>query len=110
MAKPVADIKNRVIVFVKAPAPGRVKTRLCPPLSAEQAVAVYRSFVQDTIEVLSAGSFSCQIAYAPSGEFPTPVWTGIDLPWFPQSGNDLGEKLTHAFQSMFELGVSRVLA
>lgn len=110
MAKRAADIKNKVIVFVKAPVPGHVKTRLCPPLSAEQAVTVYRSFVQDTIEVVSAAPFSCQVAYAPSVEFPTPAWTGFDLPWFPQSGNDLGGKLTHAFQSMFDLGASRVLA
>ena len=38
----------QLLLFAKAPQPGRVKTRLCPPATPEQAAAiaeVYRSLV-----------------------------------------------------------------
>jgi rSAM/selenodomain-associated transferase 1 len=40
-----------VYVVAKAPRLGAVKTRLCPPLAAEQAVALYRGFLLDSLEL-----------------------------------------------------------
>jgi len=34
---------RRVLVIAKAPVPGRVKTRLCPPCTPEQAAALFRT-------------------------------------------------------------------
>lgn len=42
------------MVFAKAPAPGRVKTRMCPPLSAEQAAAFYACLLDDVLESTAA--------------------------------------------------------
>lgn len=39
-----------VIVFAKAPTPGLVKTRLCPPLDHEQAASLYRNMLDDVLE------------------------------------------------------------
>ncbi|HKB15178.1 MAG TPA: glycosyltransferase, partial [Planctomycetota bacterium] len=36
-------------VFAKAPEPGKVKTRLCPPLSPEGAASLYRALLGDTL-------------------------------------------------------------
>lgn len=110
MVNPAVDSGNCVVLFVKAPTPGRVKTRLCPPLSHEQAAQVYQSFAKDTVEQLQRGPFRCLVTYDPNMEYPTPAWTGFDLPWFSQIGVDLGERLKHAFQSAFDRGFSRVLA
>lgn len=47
--------KNLAIVLVaKYPAPDHVKTRLCPPLSHEQAAGIYACFLQDTIDKVDA--------------------------------------------------------
>ena len=38
-----------VAIMAKAPWPGEVKTRLCPPLGAAEAAALYRCFLLDKI-------------------------------------------------------------
>lgn len=42
------------IVFAKEPAPGKVKTRLTPPLEPVEAVALYTAFVQDVCGTIAA--------------------------------------------------------
>jgi rSAM/selenodomain-associated transferase 1 len=58
-------------VMAKAPRAGRSKTRLCPPLLAEQAAALSAAFLRDTTENLVAASRIAPIrgliAYAPAG-------------------------------------------
>jgi len=58
-------------VMAKAPRAGRSKTRLCPPLLAEQAAALSAAFLRDTTENLAAASRTAPIrsliAYAPAG-------------------------------------------
>lgn len=39
-----------IVVFAKAPQPGRVKTRMCPPLSPEQAAALYAALLADVLQ------------------------------------------------------------
>lgn len=43
-------MKRSLILFARAPVPGRVKTRLMPDLTPDQAGGVYRAFVQDLLE------------------------------------------------------------
>lgn len=47
-----------VVVFAKAPVAGRVKTRLCPPLSHEQAAAFYACMLDDVLETTAAAAES----------------------------------------------------
>ena len=55
---------ERVLVVAKAPAPGRTKTRLCPPLSPEEAAALGRAMLLDTLETCRAESDDVGILYA----------------------------------------------
>ena len=41
-------------VIAKAPVPGRVKTRLCPPCTHEQAAAIAEAALRDTLDALRA--------------------------------------------------------
>jgi uncharacterized protein len=43
-----------VIVLAKAPVPGRVKTRLCPPLRPHQAAVLAEAALCDTLDAVSA--------------------------------------------------------
>jgi rSAM/selenodomain-associated transferase 1 len=61
-----------IAVMAKAPRPGRVKTRLSPPLSAEQAMHLGAAFLRDVTENLALAARRAPIdgwvAYAPDGE------------------------------------------
>ncbi|MEO6307169.1 MAG: hypothetical protein ABIO96_01865, partial [Nitrospiraceae bacterium] len=39
-----------LVIFAKAPIPGEVKTRLCPPLTPDEAATLHGSFVLDMLE------------------------------------------------------------
>jgi rSAM/selenodomain-associated transferase 1 len=45
---------NALVVLAKAPVPGRAKTRLCPPLSAEQAADLAAAAITDTLDAVDA--------------------------------------------------------
>ncbi|MEP9355392.1 TIGR04282 family arsenosugar biosynthesis glycosyltransferase [Xanthobacter sp. KR7-65] len=60
-----------IAVMAKASAAGRTKTRLCPPLSPEEAAAFNTAFVQDIVgNILAAGRsapVTPYVAYGPAG-------------------------------------------
>ena len=61
-----------IAVMAKSPRPGRTKTRLCPPLSPEQAAGMAAAFLRDVTEnVARAGRdlpIDGWVAYAPAGD------------------------------------------
>lgn len=46
--------RAHVLVMAKAPTPGRVKTRLCPPLTFDQAAEVAEAALADTLQAVAA--------------------------------------------------------
>lgn len=100
-----------VLVFAKAPAPGRVKTRLTPPFSPEQAAALYRAFAADSLSA-AEGTLGARavVAYEPHEDWPDPSWLRQPAPeWFPQAGADLGARLAAATGKAFVDGADRVV-
>lgn len=89
--------KQALIIFVKAPAPGKVKTRLSPPLTLEQAAQLYRSFARDTWRLArSLKGTRVFIAYDADLTYPSPHWIDPKVLWFPQEGKSLGDRLFNA--------------
>lgn len=84
---------NCLAVFTKPAVPGRVKTRLVGPLSAEQAARLHAAFLEDLLERLAPGPFDLEIAWALAEGEPIPpaAYAGVR-----QEGRDLGERLFHA--------------
>ena len=67
---------NALLVVAKRPAPGRTKTRLTPPLSPEQAAALYECFLRDTLDLVRRlPDVAPAIAYLPAEE------RAISKPW-----------------------------
>lgn len=106
-------INKTLIVFVKAPVAGSVKTRLVPPLTYERASELYRDWAQDIYKTVRClNDISLAIAYDAHLDFPSPNWLSRgsgDVPFFQQSGENLGEKLIHAFQQAFKNGAKSVV-
>jgi rSAM/selenodomain-associated transferase 1 len=100
-----------VIVFVKNPVPGQVKTRLVPYLSPEQAASLYQAFLIDWCNALSRLSIVHRvIAYTPSeslGALQTLI--GKDPVYIPQVGASLGDRLIAAARWACDQGYARFL-
>ena len=101
-----------VAVFARAPELGRVKTRLCPPFTADEAVRFHRALVEDTLDhlgKLDRPALSRVLLLSR----PLPQATDLDIPrgWTVgiQSPGGLGEKLSSFFQSAFRPEVRRVV-
>ena len=60
--------ERTVLVVAKAPAPGRAKTRLVPPLTPEQAAAVQEALLLDTLAACRAEVPETGLLYAEPGE------------------------------------------
>jgi rSAM/selenodomain-associated transferase 1 len=100
-------------VMAKAPRPGKVKTRLAPPLTTDQACALNICFIRDTtdnIHQVTEGSNSAGIvAYTPIGDeeaFEGLLPSGFHL--LGQRGDGFGERLLHAAEDLFACGFSGV--
>jgi rSAM/selenodomain-associated transferase 1 len=104
-------VTTLLIIFAKEPRPGRVKTRLSPPLSPEGAAQLYHSFLQDILEEMTqVPEVRLALAYNPLEAhdfFRSLVPAGTDL--FLQEGNDLGERMARAFVRGFAAGFGPVL-
>jgi hypothetical protein len=110
--------ENALVVMLKYPEPGRVKTRLVPPLTAAEAARLYRCFIEDTFERImplarcrdADKRVSIHSAFTPAekrGDVTKLLPAGIPL--IPQRGGDLGERLYTIFNEMMEYGYKRVV-
>jgi rSAM/selenodomain-associated transferase 1 len=99
-----------LIVFVKHPAPGQVKTRLVPVLGEELATALYRALGETILEatVPGPGEYERLVFFAPedAAEGMRAWLPGLRL--LPQAGANLGERMAGAFARAFERGATRV--
>jgi uncharacterized protein len=84
-----------LIVIAKAPVPGRSKTRLCPPLSAEAAAGLAAASLADTLAAAAAACPAGRLVLALEGEPGAWVPPGFDV--IPQRGDGLDERLASAF-------------
>lgn len=86
-----------VIVMVKTPVPGTVKTRLTPALSSEDAAGLATAFVADVISSVLRTGAALIIAYAPAdGRAILEALLPDGLEWAQQQGRSLGERIDRA--------------
>ena len=94
-----------VAIMAKAPRPGAVKTRLCPPLLAAEAAALYRCFLLDKIAAVQALSgVRPMMAYTPDEAQAEFAVLAPDFALVPQRGPDLGARLHTTLASLLAAG------
>jgi hypothetical protein len=103
---------NILIVVAKRPAPGQTKTRLTPPLSAQQAADLYECFLRDTLDLMRRVSRRVPdvrraIAYLPIEARDYFAQLAPDFELIPQVGADLGARLDHALTHYLTQGYAR---
>ena len=86
-----------LVVMAKAPVPGRVKTRLCPPLDAEQAAALAEAALADTLQAVAWTPAARRIVVLEGAPGP---WLPAGFEVLPQHGARLGERLANAVRDV----------
>lgn len=90
-----------VIVFAKAPTPGKVKTRLAKAIGTKEAVRIYRSLGREIIDSLRGGPYRLLVYVDPPGRdtvLAMDEWLGRQRNEYrPQSEGGLGVRMTEAF-------------
>ncbi len=85
-----------IILFAKAPAPGRVKTRLCSSLGPDRAAALHTAFVADMIDLLASISGPADVELHTDRD--TDAWRFPANSRALQCKGDLGVRMYHALQ------------
>jgi uncharacterized protein len=100
---------DMLLVFVKEPRPGAVKSRLAARIGAEPAAAVYRAMADEEIRRTTprGDEYERRFLFDPPDSGPRIA------EWLPgqiilsQGGGDLGERMARAFADAFASGARR---
>jgi rSAM/selenodomain-associated transferase 1 len=99
-----------LIVFAKKPQAGKVKTRLSPPLSQQEAAGLYHCMLEDSLAMaLSLRGIIPFIFFqddAAAADYFAALAPGVFA--IPQRGGDLGERMKNAFSELLSRGFSHV--
>ncbi|MFL5803454.1 MAG: TIGR04282 family arsenosugar biosynthesis glycosyltransferase [Roseiflexaceae bacterium] len=99
-----------LLVVAKRPAAGQTKTRLCPPLTAEAAAALYACFLRDTLDIMRAvPGVARGIVYLPETAFDYFREFAPDMALAPQRGADLGERLDYLLTAALDAGAQQAV-
>jgi rSAM/selenodomain-associated transferase 1 len=101
-----------LVIMAKAPAVGRTKTRLCPPLTLEQAAALYEALLRDTIG-LAARLEGVQRAIAvtpPEAAVLFRQWSPPGTILLPVVGADIGDCLDQVLSHLLASGHAGAMA
>jgi hypothetical protein len=99
-----------IILFVKLPGKGTVKSRLARDMDADFVLRLYESMVLDTIDTLKHARFPFRICFAPPDALADAKdWLGHEHAYMPQTGDDLGERMELALARVFSEGMSEAL-
>lgn len=101
-------MEKELLVFVKNPIAGKVKTRLAIDIGNENALSIYRSLLRHTssvcmkVPVPKSIYFSEQIT-------EDPLWKHPSFSRFVQQGENLGIRMENSFREAFDRGRKKVV-
>lgn len=100
------SLTTRVVIFAKAPVPGKVKTRMIPLLGSVGAALLAQRMLADTVgHALAAGLSVPEVCVAPDAndlQWEGKLPTGVRLS--NQGPGDLGDRLAAAARRVIDCG------
>jgi uncharacterized protein len=96
-----------LLIFVRNPVWGKVKTRLAATLGPEKALAIYVELLNQTKAITQ--NLNCtKIVYYADYLNQNDIWSNALYQKKMQQGQDLGERMLQAFTAGFEAGYARI--
>lgn len=103
-------MSKAIVVWAKAPIPGLVKTRLCPPLSHEQAAALQKAMTLDKVgQALNITDARVYVACYPPDAMDMMSFLPDSVARIPQRGDSLTERLVNCLTEMWDHGHRQVI-
>jgi rSAM/selenodomain-associated transferase 1 len=99
--------KPGLIVFLRFPALGKVKSRIARTTGEEKALSIYHQLTSCTLQLVEGSPFQTYLFY--DGGLPD---LGSRLPnaiYFSQARGDLGERIIDAFQKILSLHSTAII-
>lgn len=100
--------QTALIIFIRNPVIGRVKSRLAKDLGDEKALSIYHLLLQHTLDITLPLACDKYVYYSDE-PVQLDIWEHKRYFKKQQSGNDLGERMLLAFSELFDQGYKRVL-
>jgi uncharacterized protein len=98
--------KNVLIIFIKNPIKGNVKTRLAASVGDKKALEIYNELLLKTHEIVV--DLNCEkYVYYSDKVLRKDIWEDEIFIKKQQKGNDLGERMYNAFADIFENNESK---
>lgn len=99
---------NGLLIFVKNPVEGKVKTRLAKTIGDHNALLIYRALLKHTQTIASEISVSRYLFYDEKIEI-NDNWLNNLYTKNQQVNGDLGKRMSAAFEHVFSKGVSKAI-
>ena len=99
---------NALLIFTRNPELGKVKTRLAATIGPEKALKVYTDLLLHTrneTQSIDCDKFVFYDNYIPKED----IWLDTIYHKQLQSEGDLGQRMQHAFEVLFEMGYSNCI-
>lgn len=101
-------MSEALIIFVRNPELGKVKTRLAQTVGPQMALDIYKQLLQHTLDITKKLAVNKYVFYA--GAFSEmDMWKESGYYQLLQKNADLGEKMHHSFRMLFEKEHSKVV-
>lgn len=100
-----------IILFVKYPAEGKVKTRLAKSIGNPKAAKIYTALAEHVVKKMKRlkNSYNYIFYSDESEKEKIKKWIRGNFFYAPQKGDDLGERMSNAFKLVFGHSAEKVL-
>ena len=102
---------NNLILFLKYPEKGKVKTRLAKDIGKEKALLIYKKLVSKLLNQLDINNYDISIYYFPENKKnEVKKWINLpDIEYLPQYGDNLGARMLNAFKDSVSLKYAKTV-
>jgi len=100
--------ENLLLIFIKNPEPGKVKTRLAATVGPEKAYQIYLKLLSLTIDTAMEVDADRQVWYSSYIDSEDSI-SEPDFKKRKQVGKNLGARMLHAFKSGFKEGYDNIV-